>query len=122
MYAIVKASTESLGIVTLFNDLGLGVSARVHVDASAAKSIIERQGVGSARHIEMDTLWLQEQQARARLPLIKCPGEQNCADIMTKYLSPKDFWRYMNEPNIHERDGRAKVNAKLHHVTHVKNY
>ena len=91
MYAIVKASTESLGIVTLFNDLGLGVSARVHVDASAAKSIIERQGVGSVRHIEMDTLWLQEQQARARLPLIKCPGEQNCADMMTTYLSPKDF-------------------------------
>ena len=28
----------------------------------------------------------------------------------------------MNELNVHERDGRAKVNAKLHHVTHVKNY
>ena len=121
MYANVKASTESLGIVTLFNHLGLEVSARVHVDAPAAKSVIERQGVGSVRHIEMDTLWLQEQQARARLPPIKCPGEQNCADMMTKYLSPKDFWRYMNELNIHERDGRAKVNAQLHHATHVKN-
>ena len=71
MYAIVKASTETLGLVTLFADLGMEIGARIHVDASAAKSIIEMQGVGSVRHIEMDTLWLQEQQSRARLPLIK---------------------------------------------------
>ena len=91
LYAIVKASTEALGAITLFEDTGIQVEARIHVDATAAKSILERQGVGGVRHIAMDTMWFQEQRARARLPLIKCPGTDNPADMMTKYLSAPDI-------------------------------
>ena len=38
------------------------VDSRVHVDASAAKNIVEREGLGKVRHIEVDLLWIQEQQ------------------------------------------------------------
>ena len=83
LFAIVKASIEALGLITLFEDLKITMMARIHVD------ILERQGVGAVRHLEIDTLWLQEQRARARLPLVKCPGTDNPADMMTKYLGPK---------------------------------
>ena len=49
----------------LLKDLGIdGVKVRMHVDATAAKGVIERRGMGKVRHIELDVLWLQEQEAR----------------------------------------------------------
>ena len=43
LYAIVRASTEALGLLALFKDVGMEVvDSRVHVDASAAKSIVEQ--------------------------------------------------------------------------------
>ena len=116
MPAIVKASTEALGLITLFEDLGVSMEARIHVDASAAKSILERQGVGAVRHLEIDTLWLQEQKARARLPLFKCPGTDNPADMMTKYLGAKESWKYVKTLHMRERQGRASAAAQLHHI------
>ena len=114
LYAIVKASTEALGAITLLEDIGIEVEARIHVDATAAKSILERQGVGGVRHIEMDTMWLQEQRARARLPLIKCPGTDNPADMMTKYLSAPEIWKYVKRLSMTSREGRAQAAAQLH--------
>ena len=116
LYAIVKASTEALGAITLFEDIGIFVEARIHVDATAAKSILERQGVGGVRHIEMDTMWLQEQRARARLPLTKCPGTDNPADMMTKYLGAPDIWKYVARLSMSKREGRAKAAAQLYDI------
>ena len=42
LFGIVKGSTEGLGFITLCEDIGIHVQARVHVDASAAKGIVER--------------------------------------------------------------------------------
>ena len=57
LYAIVRAPTEALGLLTCFKDVGTAVvDSRVHVDASAAKGIVEREGLGKVRHIEVDLL------------------------------------------------------------------
>ena len=37
LYGVVKASCEALGTLTLLEELGAEATARVHVDASAAK-------------------------------------------------------------------------------------
>ena len=71
LFGVVRGSTEGLGMITLCADIGLKAEVRVHVDATAAKSIVEREGLGRVRHVELDVLWLQEQQARSRLPLVK---------------------------------------------------
>ena len=53
--AIVRASTEALGLLTFFKGVGMDVvDSRVHVHASAAKNIVEREGLGKVRHIEVD--------------------------------------------------------------------
>ena len=78
LYAIVRASTEALGLLTLFKDKGMAVvDSRVHADASAAKSIVEREGLGKDRHMEVDLLWVQEQQLRKRRPLTTNAGTLN---------------------------------------------
>ena len=68
LQGIVKGSCEGLGACTLMEDLGTSCKIRVHVDANAAKGIVERQGIQKVRHLEVDRLWLQEQEARRMLP------------------------------------------------------
>ena len=51
---IVKATCEDLGTFTLSGELGGSMQAMVHVDASAAKSIVERAGLDKVRHIDVN--------------------------------------------------------------------
>ena len=70
LYALVRASCEALGAHTLFAELGEDVKVRVHVDATAAKAIAERSGLDKLRHTDVNILWIQEQEARDRIPLV----------------------------------------------------
>ena len=49
LLAIVKAATEALCMISLAADLGINLTARIHVDASAALGILERRGVGRVK-------------------------------------------------------------------------
>ena len=117
LYGVVRGSTEGLGMVTLCADMGITANARVHVDANAAKGIVEREGLGKVRHVEVDVLWLQEQQARDRLPLLKCDGTSNPADLMTKNLARADIIKNINMMGMVESEGRAARAAQLHSVS-----
>ena len=65
LYGVVRGSAEGLGILTLLSDFGAkDMRVSVGMDASAAMGIVQRQGIGKLRHVEVDVLWLQEQQAR----------------------------------------------------------
>ena len=84
------------------------LQVQIHLDASAAKGIIERQGLQKIRHIEVDLLWLQEMQARRILPIQKIKGEINPADIMTNYLVKHKFEAYVTELRQDFRKGTAE--------------
>ena len=88
---VVRATCEALGTQTLFRDFVREVKAKVHVDASIAKSICERKGLDNIRHLDVANLWLQEQQVRDKAPLAKIHGKVNLADLMTKHLSFKEL-------------------------------
>ena len=75
LYGIVRASCEALGSQTLMSDLGRIYTTKIHVDACAAKSICERVGLDHIRHIDVNVLWVQEQQARNKAPLVKVDGK-----------------------------------------------
>ena len=55
-------------------------------DSSAAKGFASQRGLGRMRHLEVKDLWLQEAVCRGRLGLCKVKGDENPADIFTKYL------------------------------------
>ena len=114
LYGIVRASCEGLGLGTLLKELGREVKCRVHVDASAAIGVVERKGLSKVRHLETDTLWLQEAQARRMMPLRKILGKINPADLMTKQVSARLMSEHLDRMNLVYEDGRAEVAAKLH--------
>ena len=64
LIAVVKAACEAIGSVALADDLGIKLRVRLHIDAAAALGILERQGVGRVRHLDIDVLWLQEHPLR----------------------------------------------------------
>ena len=116
LYTLVRASCEALGAQTLMAELGEKVKVRVHVDATAAKAIAERSGLDKLRHVDVNILWIQEQEARDRLPLVKVCGKINPADLMTKYVDGELIKRHLKSMSTDFREGRAQLAAQLYGV------
>ena len=65
LYASVKSACEGLGLATLAKDMGHGdVMIKLHMDASAAMSLVDRKGLSKVRHIEVHVLLVQQNHAR----------------------------------------------------------
>ena len=103
-------------------DLGRLIALKVHVDANAAKGMVERQGLQKVRHLEVDHLWLQEQQARRIMPLAKVLGTENPADLMTKNVAQMLVLKYLEIMGILFAKGRAEAAAQLHSATFKMKY
>ena len=77
-----------MGIKSMLSDLGVKEKRlRIKTDASVAKSLASRRGLGGIRHIEVNQLWLQEKVNNGTIEIEKVKGEINRADVLTK---PKD--------------------------------
>ena len=117
LYGVVKGACEALGVKTLCNDLGFEVEISLELDATAAKGILDRQGISKVRHIDVNCLWLQEQCAKKMVPLSKIPGEVNTADLMTKHLGNAVIIKHVEKLNLEYSSGRSEKAAQLHAVS-----
>ena len=88
--------------------------ASVGMDASAAIGIVQRQGISKLRHVAVDVLWIQEQQARRLLPLRKVPGPRNPSDMGTKNVAVALLDQYLDQLNLEVVGGRAAIAQQLH--------
>ena len=57
--ALGKVASESLGAQTLMKDLGSTTTVSTYIDSSAALALSQRVGLGEAKHIEVQHLWVQ---------------------------------------------------------------
>ena len=117
LYGVVRGACEALGVKTLCADMGSEVGIRLELDATAAKGILDRQGLAKVRHLDVNCLWLQEQCAKKIIPLIKIPGEENSADLMTKHLANPVIMKHSMRLNLDHREGRSDKAAKLHSLS-----
>ena len=74
LLATVRGAAEGLGLISLSADMGFVFKVRLHINAAAALGIIKRRGVGRVVHLDVGTLWLQEQQLRKVIELRKVAG------------------------------------------------
>ena len=86
------------------------------MDASAAIGIVERRGLAKVRHVDTDVLWLQEVEARRKLPICKVAGASNPADLMTKNLDAGKINQHVLFTRLAFAEGRAAAASKLHSV------
>ena len=83
-YGMVRGAAQGLGALTLLKDMGVSMRLTIKTDASVAKSIASRRGIGRVRHIEVNQLWLQERVSNGQIEIEKVDGKINRADLITK--------------------------------------
>merc|ERR1712185_717320 len=109
LIALVKCSAELLGIRSMLRYFGRESEGVVYADSSAAPAIARRKGAGKMRHINVDSLWIQERQNEKDLELRKVLGTENPADLMTKNLERQKLDKCMLQLNQHRTIGRASA-------------
>ena len=99
-YAMVEGTQRAKWAVTVATELGVRLAGNglvLKTDSEAAKSFVCRRGLGRMRHIEVRELWLQEEVRLGKVVMIKMPGTENPADLMTKFLKKSEvvdrLWR-----------------------------
>ena len=96
--------------------LGIDLRVRLHVDAAAALGILDRQGGGRLRRLDIGVLWLQEQQLCWIIELTKVWGQEKPAYLMTKHLAQDLSTKSSTVLGYRFRGGRATTTAQLHGV------
>ena len=95
--ASLRGAVEGLNVQRLAAALGDELPLILKTDASAARGVLMRQGVGKVRHLQVKQLWLQENVAAGELTIAKIPRVENYADALTHPWSAHDlsFWEAM---------------------------
>ena len=115
LYGVVRDSPQGLRMVTLLADFGIpDAKASIGMDANAAMAMAPRVGLQKVRHVEVDVLWMQEQQARRLLP--KVPGPQDPSDLCTKNVPAALMEQYLTQLHVYHAEGRAAVAQQLHAI------
>ena len=105
-YGLVKGASYALGFQSMLRDLGVECGIQVNTDASAAKGIASRKGLGKVRHIEVNQLWVQDKVADGSIVIKKVDGLTNVADAMTKHVTSEDIRVHLYRTNQINADGR----------------
>ena len=87
LYAMGMAVQEGQFIQHILAEMGMPSELKLHSDSSAARAVVARHGVGRIRHLAARQLWLQDELCEGRLEVMKVPGNDNPADLMTKWFT-----------------------------------
>ena len=113
LYSLVKGAGQALGMMAVARDLGMALEARVHTDASATLGIVQRQGLGKLRHISTQFLWIQDKVRNKQLEVVKVPGKDNPADILTKNVPAEILSRHLRTLRVSTSNDRATSAPQL---------
>ena len=108
-YALLKGSVEALGLSAVAEELDLEFAApRVGSDASAARGMAARHGLGKVKHLELKHLWVQEAVRAKRIVVVKEHTTTNLADLMTKHLPEAAMLAHLETAGCEFREGRPE--------------
>ena len=113
LYAMVKCTAEMLGVKSMMKDWGRDKGGTLYADSTAALGIAKRKGAGTLRHININTLWVQEVQDREGVTYQKVLGTENPADLMTKYLTREVIDKHTTKLGQEVREGRAQKSLEM---------
>ena len=104
---ISKGAAEGLGLQTIANDLGIPLNLSVLTDATAAIGICRRRGLGKVRHLATADLWMQDRIRKGDFKLLKVPGADNPADMLTKHVDKLLLLKHTAALGLYYESGRA---------------
>ena len=110
---MVTGASEGLGARAMAADFGLEASPHSVVDASAAIGIAQRKGLGKIRHLDTQSLWIQDALRERRVEWSKVLGTEHPADMMIQPLGSKSLNKLMGNVGLEVRAGRAAIAPQL---------
>ena len=113
LMALVKATSEGIGLTQLAESWGIQLQANVFVDSSAALAVTHRKGCGKLRHVRIGHLWVQELAEEGTVAFSKVRGTQNPADLLTKHLPAGTRERLLPMIAQQAREGQAVSRLRL---------
>ncbi|MDA8582757.1 reverse transcriptase domain-containing protein [bacterium] len=113
LIALVKCSTEIIGMLQMLQDWGEMCEGELFVDSTAALGVVGRRGCGRMRHVRVGNLWLQERREEGDLKFEKILGTENPADLMTKLVAPTLRRKHCEKMGLESKDGRANESLNL---------
>ena len=91
--AAVSIMSEGIFIKKLIERItGIEPEVRLYIDSSSSRQLISRKGLGKARHLDVNLLWIQKMKTVIVKPI---KGTENPADLGTKALSRDKIRKYM---------------------------
>jgi hypothetical protein len=92
----------------LCEDAGFKLETVGHIDSTAARAMAMRRGLGKAKHISVQYLWLQGRIHSGDIVLQKVSTEKNLADLFTKPLTRPRVAYLLRGLGYVYADGRAE--------------
>ena len=111
--ALVKGSTEALGMQSVLTDFGEQVGLAVRSDATAAIGMVNREGLGKVRHLAVADLWVQEKRRMGVIDYGKVDGKENPADALTKGLDKETLDKHTKVLGMVRASGRHPLAPML---------
>ena len=109
LYAIGQGINEALYVksIILEAEFARKVRITVHTDSTAGKSIASRFGTGKrTKHVELRYLYMQNLIDAGVLRVCKIGTKDNCADLLTKYVSTETLQSLLNRLGLIRNDFR----------------
>ena len=95
LYAAVFGTMEMRHLQSIAQDLGATLAARLLIDSTAATGFMRREGLGKAKHVDIQWLWILQETRSGRVVVVHVPGVSNPADMFTEPLGEKDLQRHV---------------------------
>ena len=96
LYAATKAASEMIGVQALLKDIGTHSGMTLAVDATAAIAMASREGLGRAKHVDTQVLWIQEKVRANAFAIVKVGTHKNPADLFTKQLDEIKMFEHLH--------------------------
>ena len=101
LYAMVYGSVETKGIQSICADMGIDVECEIRMNSSAAMGLVQKEGLGKAKHVAIHWLWVQQETRAGRLKVYKVSGKEKPADLMTKNLPGTEINKHLASMHCH---------------------
>ena len=104
LYAAVSVMKNMILIKRALSFIGLSAKMELRLDSSAALAMLERQGAGRLRHVEVAVLWAQQWVKDRGVSVRAEPTRTNCADLGAKVHTVARFRKLFDMIKLMDRD------------------
>ena len=102
-----------MGLRSVASDLGSTWAVTLQTDSTAAVGICRRRGLGKIRHLAAADLWVQDRLRCKEFRLVKIPGVDTAADILTKHVNRAVLCKHMTNLGPKQITGRAELAPQI---------